>query len=61
MQPLHDLLKKDNEWIWSARFQQEIESINGILNLDLLLTHDDPSIEVIVAADASEHGVGADI
>ena len=59
MQPLDDLLKKDNEWIWSARFQQEFESINGILNSDFLLPHDDPSLEVIIAADVSEHGVGA--
>ena len=30
-QPLDDLLKKDNEWAWSARCQQAFESINGIL------------------------------
>jgi hypothetical protein len=57
-QPLDDLLKKDNEWTWSARCQQAFESIKGIRNSDLL-THYDPSLEVIVAADASEHGVGA--
>ena len=56
-QPL-DGLKKDNEWIWSARCQQAFDRIKGILNSDLL-THYDPSLEMIVAADAPEHGVGA--
>jgi hypothetical protein len=58
-QPLDDLLKKDNEWTWSARCQQAFENIKGTLNSDLLLTRYDPSLEVIVAADTSEHRVGA--
>jgi hypothetical protein len=37
-QPLDELLK-NNEWILSARCQQAFESIKGILNSDLLLTH----------------------
>ena len=56
-QPLDDL--KDSEWTWSASCQQAFESTKGILNSDFLLTHYDPSLEVIVMADASEHGVGA--
>ena len=58
-QPLEELLKKDNEWIQSARCQRALESIKGVLNSDLLLTHYDMSLEVIVAADVSEHGLGA--
>ena len=57
--PLDNLLKKDQEWNWSTLCQQAFDSIIGILNSDLLLTHYDPSLEVIVAADASEHGLGA--
>jgi hypothetical protein len=39
--------------------QQAFESVKGLLNSDLLLTHYDTSLEVIVDADASEHGLGA--
>jgi len=57
--PLGDLLKKEQEWNWSNRCQQAFDSIKEILKSDLLLTHYDPSLEVIVAADVSEHGLGA--
>jgi len=35
------------------------ESIKGILYLDVLVTHYGPSLEMVVAADASEHRLGA--
>jgi hypothetical protein len=58
-QPLNDLFKKVSEWTWSVHSQQAFESIKRNLNSDHLLTHYDPSLKVIVAADASKHGVGA--
>jgi hypothetical protein len=42
-----------------SSLQQAFESIKSILNSDLLLTHYDISLEVIVAVDVSEHGLGA--
>ena len=42
-QPLDDVLKKDNDWLWPARCQQAFESIKSILNSDLLRTHYDLS------------------
>jgi hypothetical protein len=57
--PFDNLLKKDQEWNWSNRCQQAFDSIKEILKSDLLLTHYDPSLEILVAVDASEHGVGA--
>jgi len=56
--PVDDLLKKEQEWNWSNRCQQAFDSIKEILKSDLLLTHYDPSLGVIIAADASEHGLG---
>jgi hypothetical protein len=44
-QPLDNLLKKDNEWNWSTRCQQAIDSIKSILNSDLLLAHYEPSLQ----------------
>ena len=57
--PVDNLLKKDEKWNWSTSCQQAFDSIRGILNSDLLLTHYDPSLEVIVTVDASEYGLGA--
>jgi hypothetical protein len=57
-QPLDGRLKKNNEWNWSTRCKQAFDSNKGKLNSDLL-THCDPSLEVITTADALEHGLGA--
>ncbi|KAL3074705.1 hypothetical protein niasHT_037570 [Heterodera trifolii] len=58
-QPLDDLLKKDKDWDWSKECQEAFIKIKEILSSDLLLTHYDPKLEIIVAADASDHGIGA--
>uniref|UniRef100_A0A914HNG7 RNA-directed DNA polymerase n=1 Tax=Globodera rostochiensis TaxID=31243 RepID=A0A914HNG7_GLORO len=57
--PLDDLLKRDNEWKWSEECQRTFLKLKEILTSELLLTHYDPKLELIVAADASEYGIGA--
>lgn len=58
-QPLDKLLKKDTKWCWSEDCQKSFDSFKQILQSDLLLTHYNPELEVIVAGDASNAGVGA--
>ncbi|XP_058456315.1 uncharacterized protein K02A2.6-like [Malaya genurostris] len=58
-QPLDDLLKKDRKFVWNSQCQNAFDSIKSILQSDLLLTHYDPNLELIVAGDASKTGIGA--
>ncbi|XP_062557460.1 uncharacterized protein K02A2.6-like [Armigeres subalbatus] len=57
--PLDALLKKDVQFNWSSICQQSFEKIKEVLQSGLLLTHYDPKLEIIIAADASKSGIGA--
>ncbi|WKY12958.1 hypothetical protein Q1695_004069 [Nippostrongylus brasiliensis] len=57
--PMDALLKKDTPFRWSSECQNSFEKAKKILASPLLLTHYDPKLELIVAADASDYGVGA--
>lgn len=57
--PMDVLLKKDMHFKWTKECQDAFERAKAILSSDLLLTHYDPNQEIIVAADASDYGIGA--
>ena len=57
--PLNQLLQKDSTWNWSPDCQRAFAQLKSMLSSDLLLTHFNPQLPIIVAADASNYGVGA--
>ena len=56
---LNELLTKDKPWSWTPECQESFEKIKKTLTSDLSLTHYDPTLDIIVASDASSYGIGA--
>ena len=56
--PLEKLLKKGEKFIWNDDCQKAFEAIKKVLSSDLVLTHYDPKLPIVVAADASNYGIG---
>ncbi|CAS00993.1 Protein CBG28002 [Caenorhabditis briggsae] len=57
--PLDALTKKDVKFQWTPQCQFSFDRVKQILRSDLLLTHYDPNLPIIVSADASQYGIGA--
>ncbi|TNN05469.1 Transposon Tf2-11 polyprotein, partial [Schistosoma japonicum] len=57
--PLNHLLHKDVTWNWTPDCEAAFNKLQSIISSRLLLTHYDPSMPIIVAADASASGLGA--
>lgn len=57
--PLDELLCKDKKWEWTEKQQNAFDKAKQILLSDLALTHYDPKLPIVVAADASKDGIGA--
>jgi organic radical activating enzyme len=58
-EPLHRLTKKNVKWTWQAEQQTAFQKLKDLLCSDSVLAHYDPSMEIGIACDASEVGIGA--
>lgn len=56
--PLDELFKIDAKFVWTSQCQQAFDEFKTILSSDLLLTHYNPNLDIIVSADASSVGLG---
>lgn len=57
--PLDELLKNDSEWNWSNKCNDSFVKLKEHLQSNIALMHFDPNLDIIVAADACEYGLGA--
>nr|CDJ81960.1 gag-pol polyprotein [Haemonchus contortus] len=57
--PLGATLKKDIPSRWNSGCDAAFERAKEKLALDLLLTHYNPDLPIVVASDASDYGTGA--
>ena len=54
-----DDLEMEDKFVWSAEHQKVLEKLKKVLQSDLLLTHIDPGLDIVVAAHACDYGVEA--
>ena len=57
--PLRHLLCKDTMWVWDQPQQSAFEQIKELLTSPPVLVHYDPKRPTVIAADASNTGIGA--
>lgn len=59
LDPLHNLLRKDVKFIWSAECQESFDKIKALLCSEPILKIFDPDLPINIYTDASIKGVGA--
>ena len=59
LEPLHKLLRQGTNWCWKTEQQMTFDKSKKLLQSANLLVHFQPDLELILASDASDYGVGA--
>ena len=58
-EPLCQLLRRDQEWIWDEPQRQAFKEIKSKLSSTEVLAHYNPKVSSIIAADTCQNGLGA--
>ena len=58
LNPLYHLLRKDVPWVWKTAQSKAFTASKELLISSHCLTHYDPSLELTLACDASNYGLG---
>lgn len=59
LDPLHNLLRKGQKFIWSGKCQESFDTIKNLLCLKPILAIFDPDLPIHIYTDASIQGIGA--
>jgi len=59
MEPIYQLLKKEQQLVWSDKCEKVFCKAIVLMCSDDILIHYDPSLELVLSCDASQKGVGA--
>ena len=54
--PLNELLKKENVFAWNKECQESFDKFKDLLCSELILSHYNLTLPIIVSADASQSG-----
>jgi hypothetical protein len=57
--PLHKLLQKEKKYKWTDQCEQSFQKIKDIIANEIVLTHFDPDLPLVLATDASPVGLGS--
>ncbi|XP_054259732.1 uncharacterized protein K02A2.6-like [Macrosteles quadrilineatus] len=58
LKPIHELLNKNNEWIWDKPQQKAFDTIKNLLTTAPHLAFYDPNLQTMISSDASSFGIG---
>ena len=59
LHPLYELLHSNCKWNWTSAREKAFVTAKSLLTSDNVLIHFDPSMDIVLACDASAYGIGA--
>ncbi len=59
LEPLYKLLRKNAKFEWNSNCDLAFKKIKNLMTSDIILCHFDPKLPLILATDASDHGIAA--